>query len=195
MPIVAMTASALKGDREKCLAAGMDDFVTKPFGPDEIGPVVQRAIEHAEARAAEASGRPASPEESVDLTVIAELRGYLPPLLDQTVDLFLRNAALSLPALRAHLGEEDAPALARAAHSLVGSCGIVGARRMASLARQIEDASLAGDLKAAAPLLDALHAEFPRVRLLLQRVRGKSPAAVEGAPADDALPEPSHETR
>jgi signal transduction histidine kinase/CheY-like chemotaxis protein/HPt (histidine-containing phosphotransfer) domain-containing protein len=193
-PIVAVTASALKGEREKCLAAGMDDFVTKPFGPDEIGPIVQRAIDHAAAREAEVSGVPGA-EESLDLTVIAELRGYLPPLLDQTVDLFLRNASLSLPSLRAHLNEADGPALARAAHSLVGSCGIVGARRLGSLARQVEAAATAGDLQAAAPLLDTLHGEFPRVRLLLHRIRGRAPAAEDGAAGDDPLPEPSPETR
>jgi CheY-like chemotaxis protein/HPt (histidine-containing phosphotransfer) domain-containing protein len=188
-PIVAVTASALKGEREKCLAAGMDDFVTKPFGPEEIGPAVQRAI------AQVAFGPPeAGPEDPVDLAVLAELRGYLPPLLDQTVELFLRNASVSLQGLRAHLRDGDGPAMARTAHSLVGSCGIVGARRMASLARRIEDAALVGVLGETGDLVEALHGELPRVRAVLERMRAR-PVPTPPRRTEDPLGEPAPGTR
>ncbi len=171
-PIIAMTARALTGDREKCLAAGMDDYISKPVSPEELGRILRRLIPRA-APAAEAAARREemlAGDGPVDEAVIANLRNIDPEgsLLREVVDTFVRIAPLRMGTLRKASGKADPAALERAAHSLLGSCANLGARRMAELCARLEELGRNGSTEGARELVNALEAEYGGVRRALE---------------------------
>ena len=131
VPIVALTASAVKGDEERCLEAGMDAYVTKPVTVVALGEVLGRLI------------RPATDvldRETVD--GLWELGGHAPAVLEELADTFIEGAPAQIAALTGAAARSDLDAVARAAHQLKGSCAAVGARSMEGLAAQIEAAAV-----------------------------------------------------
>src|SRR5215210_1078759 len=139
-PIIAMTANAMQGDREKALEAGMNDYVSKPVKPEELDAVLERWLpqpdgEEASApeeqtadSAAAASGGLTDP---LDRGVLAGLRELGDQeLLAELVGLFLEDMPPQLEALREAIEGGDASSVQRVAHTLKGSCGNMGAVRM-----------------------------------------------------------------
>ncbi|MEW6542640.1 MAG: response regulator [Nitrospirota bacterium] len=180
VPIIAMTANAMQGDRERCLAAGMDDYVAKPVKRDDLRAVLQRWLpQHAETDGAR-QDRGADKErdtvqpvpDSVDrevLNVLRELGGVQDPqFLETLIAQFLDDAPRRLASLREAFRRKDGQALERAAHGLKGACGNLGARSMARLCADLQTIGAAQDLSRADKLLDDLEAEFARVRTRLE---------------------------
>jgi PAS domain S-box-containing protein len=206
--IVAMTANAMKGDREKCLAAGMDDYVAKPVKVEELSVVLSRWLKEKPASDARTGGR-GSPgaaagargERPESEPVAREVWGDLgggpdgdPAFLASLIDKFMQEVPARLRALDEALRSRDGGAAARAAHSLKGSAGVLGARPMAAAALRTEEAALAGDIEAAAEICAMLRDEYERVRVWLVAHRpplaataragaATRPAAVEPAAA------------
>jgi len=168
IPIVAMTAHAMEGDREQCLAAGMDDYITKPVSPAAIGAVVRRWVRTSGARntAAPAETQPAA----LDAARIAQLRATLGrgdgAQFRRLVETFLGDTGVRLGELRQCLNRKDAAMVRRLAHTLRGSCLSLGALRMTEVAGALERVSAQGD-GAAASLVDQLEAEFRRAESAL----------------------------
>ena len=168
IPIVAMTAHAMEGDREQCLAAGMDDYITKPVSPAAIGAVVRRWVRTPGARnaAAPAETQPAA----LDAARIAQLRATLGrgdgAQFRRLVETFLGDTGVRLGELRQCLNRKDAAMVRRLAHTLRGSCLSLGALRMTEVASALERVSAQGD-GAAASLVDQLEAEFRRAESAL----------------------------
>jgi two-component system, sensor histidine kinase and response regulator len=139
LPVVAMTAHALKGDRERCLAAGMDDYLSKPLRPNELDAVLERWLGAAPARPAAA---PAPAAEAggalVDEERMRVFRDDYPEIVEQLVDLFVDSTPPLLADLRRAVADGDGEAVRRAAHKLKGSCQNIGAARLAGLAAAIE---------------------------------------------------------
>ncbi|MEA2312840.1 MAG: hypothetical protein QOE28_2808, partial [Solirubrobacteraceae bacterium] len=135
MPIVAMTAHAMAGDRERCLEAGMDDYLSKPLRADELDRVLDRWVAIAPAAAAE---RPGPSQVALDgLLDEARMRIFRENYADivgRLTQLFSDGTPELLVELREAHDRGDDEALSRAAHKLKGSCQNIGATFMATLA-------------------------------------------------------------
>jgi two-component system, sensor histidine kinase and response regulator len=175
-PIIAMTANAMQSDREKALAAGMDDYVPKPVKPDELEAALERWIpeeeESASMSVAEVEGSSVTPEDTEDpldraaIDNLLELGGS--ELLSELAETFSGDTGSALPALRAAATAGDARSVERIAHSLKGSSGSIGAQRMSATCAELQDAGALGDIPSVPGLLDRLEGEFGRVRAALE---------------------------
>jgi CheY-like chemotaxis protein len=173
LPIVAITANALSGDRERCLEAGMDDYLTKPFTRAQLQAVLERwlPLESTVTRAAlprageDAPARPTRAAGSqLDLEALRRIRALqrpgTPDILNKVVTLFENAAPRQLKAMQEALAGADGEALKRAAHSLKSSSASLGAGACAQLCRELEALGAAGDLAAAGPKVDVLEFEL-----------------------------------
>jgi CheY-like chemotaxis protein len=152
LTVVAMTAHALKGDRERCVAAGMDDYLSKPLRPHELDAVLERWLGAAPAAAAPTPA-PGDPVEAlVDAARMRMFRDEYPEIIEQLLVLFVDGTPPLLDDLRGAVERDDAEAVRRGAHKLKGSCQNVGAGRLAELAVEIE--------KGEAPDFDGLQQVF-----------------------------------
>jgi signal transduction histidine kinase/DNA-binding response OmpR family regulator len=158
MPVVAMTAHAMKGDRERCLESGMDDYLAKPVSSREIADAIRRIFPLAPA-AAVASGR-SNPWTAA--RALAQVEGD-EKLLHEIVAIFVDEAPKLLAALRQAIASRNLEQVERTAHNLKGQLGYVGATAAAQKSRELEDSGHRGDLARAQRIVDELEKEITEV--------------------------------
>ncbi|HET7532348.1 MAG TPA: response regulator [Nocardioidaceae bacterium] len=153
-PVLAMTAAAVEGEREKCLAAGMDDFLTKPVNPEALGAMLRRWL------TGERGGHTVIPEQQtrkegvLDLDRLDMLRDLDPDstsYLDKAIGNFVARAPESVHAIRAATSTHDHEALTYAAHRLKGSALNLGLPAVGHLAHELEllgDTGITGETAA-----------------------------------------------
>jgi signal transduction histidine kinase/DNA-binding response OmpR family regulator len=157
--IVAMTAHAMNGDRERCLAAGMDGYMSKPIDPA----MLYAALEHEPAtiRPANPSGAPASAP--VERDRLTERLGGDERLLTDVVQLFLVDCPVRLAAIKAAVNDRDAERIRTTAHALKGAAGTLSAHGLFDAARTLERIGAEGRLDAAEAVWRLLSMEAANV--------------------------------
>lgn len=163
-PIIAMTANAFQGDREACLSAGMDDYVSKPVSLEGLRSKLSVWIRQLPLPGISAAAR-VSP---IDETVLEGIRqvseGSDMDLLGEVVNLFLEESGRLIDEMRRSLSSGDAVSLKRSAHNLKGSSANLGAAHLSSLCLELQGQAEANRLDAAQALLPQVQAECERVR-------------------------------
>jgi len=178
VPIIAMTAHAMQGDREVCLEAGMDGYVSKPIQINELLQVIEEVVirpadEEKEERGAEQTspGLPTSDSPSWDYAAALERTGGDPEFLKELVELFLDECPKMMGNIQASLARRDAPALQRAAHTLKGSVGNFCATPAFEAAYRLEQMGRQGDLSEGEAAWAVLEREVERLSAQLESLR------------------------
>jgi CheY-like chemotaxis protein len=187
VPIIALTANAMKGDRERCVAAGMDDYLSKPFTQRQLYTVLCRWLpqlyqqEHAERGTQSEDGLTTAPANlRLDVKLPDQVQALQqlgnPEVLRRAITAYLTDAPQRLATIRQAMTSGDVSALKQAAHSLKGSSGTLGFVSLAACCQELEAIGHIGALDQAAPLLVKVEAEYGTVQRALAMILN---AAVE----------------
>ena len=179
IPIIALTANALEGDREKCLSAGMDDYVSKPFNQADISNILARWSRE------KLSVGVTKPQEevsikgievgssSVDKSALNAIRDLQmegePDILEKIIHVYLSSSESIITKLRGALVVNDLEALRNSAHSLKSSSANLGATKLSGICSKLELDCRKNMLENAPDQVSAIEAEFLQVEVVLNR--------------------------
>ena len=183
--VVAMTAQAMQGDREKCLAAGMDDYLAKPIRPKDVRAIIERwgsqsaPAEPPVAPAPEvAAVVPVAEEPPVEMDRLNDLTDGSAESLRELVDLFFKQTAQQLAQLEAAARANKADDVRRVAHSCAGASATLGMIRLVPMFRDLEKQGASGTLTNATKVCENAVREFKVIQQYLATQPG-----LAGAPA------------
>jgi len=199
LPIVAMTANAMAGDRERCLAAGMDDYISKPLDRAVLAQLLRKWLAVSQAQGAApaeprasiveaafaapppaampsavpSAARPGASSESIDASIIGDLLDTMGGEFGDLVRVYLEDAPQRIAEMEAAAASGDALAQVAPAHTLKSSSANIGATSLSELARRIEHAARAGVPTGPAELAAGIRPEYERVAMELSRLLEK----------------------
>jgi CheY-like chemotaxis protein/HPt (histidine-containing phosphotransfer) domain-containing protein len=171
VPIVAMTAHAMKGDRERCLEVGMDGYVSKPLHPTELFKAVESLGNVSAAGGRITSRRKPDGVPTFDMAAALDITGGDVALMREIIAVFVEEYPVLLKAFRDGVAHRDAANIQRIAHSLRGAVGAFGPTEAQDLAEQLETMAQNQKLAGAEEALRQLERALDELRVALQAVR------------------------
>ena len=158
VPVIALTANAMEGDSERCLAAGMDDFLSKPFTQQQLTALLKRWL------APRLLSPPDRHEQArpplIDVGVLRNITALArPALLNSLIDLYLQHSPTLLAAVETAAAARQAQSLSEAVHTLKSSTANLGGTRLAMVAKECEALVREGGIAEAGPLVSRIRKE------------------------------------
>jgi len=181
VPIIALTANALEGNRERCLAAGMDDFLTKPFTQLKLAQLLGRLLpavrEHTPAEPARAAWKDPVGPALIDAGVLRDITALgRPALLGSLIELYLQHSPGLIVAIESAARNQQRAGLAEAIHTLKSSTANLGGVRLSRLLKECEILLNGGNAAQAALLVQRIPAEYREFCDALVREKADSAA-------------------
>lgn len=173
IPIIAVTADAMKGERELCIQGGMNDYISKPFNPEDLFTKIRKLYLNAPKKPGNDDKVAAETGSGIiiDKTYLFNRYGDKGIVKDM-LETFLEDAILKVKEARKGLESGDIDYVELQAHTIKGSSATIGAKALKDAALELEVAAKEGDIKKAAMLFDKVEAEFNKVKAALKA--GKS---------------------
>nr|WP_279287016.1 PAS domain S-box protein [Heliobacterium chlorum] len=178
VPIIAITALAMQGDREKCLYAGMDDYISKPIDPEKLIALLKHWL-------------PLKPEHRavIDMASLAQVLGVketdLDELLDDILSTYIDESAHLMEHLNLAVAHRESTGIKENAHALKSASAAIGAKTFTSLCAQMESCGRSGDIGCTGELFQRLETEYVQVLAALAQVSDRPKGSPKDAVGND----------
>ncbi len=175
VPIIAMTANAMQGDRERCMAAGMDDYIAKPISRQALAKLLEKWLQGEHKQRSVTIAKPVQETAPLSVQGIFDRDDLLDrfdndeDLLRRSVKIFLENMPVWLVVLKEKIVQGKAAVAGDQAHKIKGAAGMVSAKTLSATAFEMETAGKAGDLEALNALFPEFEQQFEQLRAVMEK--------------------------
>jgi DNA-binding response OmpR family regulator len=175
VPVIALTAGAVKGEMENCLAAGMDDFLTKPIDRDMLMKLMQKHLVPAQYQETNPQKKEPStdPLPHFEEAKLMESLGYSEENLAELLQFVPGQFQSDIAVLHEMIGQQNLSGIRQAAHSIKGAALNMHFSNLSEIAKRIELLSIENDLEEILPLFEAMNEEWKTLRTIIEKLSDK----------------------